>query len=221
VTRIARSAPFPTRLAGTLRRLGGRLLVVATGIAVIAFGIVCVVRARLGADPLTVLLQGVSRASGLTLGQATQFVFGVLLVVSYLMGRERPGVATVASVLLEGPLIDLFDALLAPPAPQLAVRAGALGLGTVSLAFGIALYVTPGLGAGPPEGLMFAVQSRLALSLRQAKVLVDALALGVGWLLGGRVGVGTALLVVVVGPLVHLFYARLRAALPSLAGPGN
>ena len=197
---------------------------VAAGIVCLAFSIVAVVRAGLGLDPWTVLLQGVARSGGVTLGRATQLTFLGLLAVNYLVGRERPGLATVASVLLEGPLIDLFDGLVPAAGPRLPVRTLWLVTGTLVMAFGIALYVTPRLGAAPPEGLMFAVQRRLALSLIRARLLVDGLALLGGVALGGSVGVGTVLLAGLVGPLMGLFHRRLAplgpAAVASMpAGP--
>jgi uncharacterized membrane protein YczE len=88
---------------------------------------------------------------------------------------------------------------------------------------GIALYVSPRLGAAPPEGLMLAVQRRLRLPLGQARLLVDGLALVGGWSLGGEVGVGTVITALGIGPLVHVFHGWFRriplveAGAPSLA----
>ncbi|HLE42796.1 MAG TPA: hypothetical protein VJB36_02145, partial [Methylomirabilota bacterium] len=104
---------------------------VVAGIVCLAFSIVAVVRAGLGLDPWTVLLQGVARSGGVTLGRATQLTFLGLLAVNYLVGRERPGLATVASVLLEGPLIDLLDGLVPAAGARLPVRALWLVAGTL------------------------------------------------------------------------------------------
>jgi uncharacterized membrane protein YczE len=194
---------------------------VLAGLACLSLSIVALVRAGLGLDPWTVLLQGVARSGGLTLGQATQLAFVGLLGLNYLVGRERPGLATLASVLLEGPLIDLFDRLVPAASPGLALRALWLAAGTLAMAFGIALYVTPRLGAAPPEGLMFAVKRRLALSLTRARLVVDGIALAAGFALGGTVGIGTVLLAGGVAPLMACFHRRLAWLQPAGAADGG
>jgi uncharacterized membrane protein YczE len=205
-----------------LRDLAPRALTVVFGLACIALGIVCVVRAHLGVDPWTVLLQGVARTANLTLGQSTQVVFVGLLLVNYLVARERPGIGTGLSVLLEGPLIDFAGGLVGIPTGWWG-RAVFLLAGAMGVAVGIALYVSPRLGAAPPEGLMFAVQRRLRLPLGQARLLVDGVALAGGWTLGGEVGVGTVITALGVGPLVHVFHGWFQripfveAGAPSLA----
>jgi uncharacterized membrane protein YczE len=196
------------------------LAVVVAGLGCLALGIVGTVRAGLGLDPWTVLFQGAARSGGTTLGHATLLGFAGLLAVNYLVGRERPGLATLASVGLEGPLIDLYDGLLPAAGPRLLARALWFAGGTLAMAFGIALYVTPRLGAAPPEGLMFAVGRRAGLSLPRARLLIDGLALLAGIGLGGEVGVGTVLLVGLVGPLMGRGQALL-SRVPGLAPPGG
>jgi uncharacterized membrane protein YczE len=197
----------------------GAVAIVLLGIACLSLSIVLLVRAGLGLDPWTVLLQGVARSRGLSLGRATQLTFAGLLVLNYLVGRERPGLATLASVLLEGPLIDFLDARVPAVAPSWPRAVLWLAVGTATMAFGIALYVTPRLGAAPPEGLMFAVGRRLGLSLTRARLTVDGLALAAGFALGGKVGMGTVVLATAVGPLMALCHRRLAWLAP--ADPGG
>jgi uncharacterized membrane protein YczE len=52
--------------------------------------------------------------------------------------------------------------------------------------------------------------SRLGLSVRVARTVVEATTLGLGWLLGGSIGAGTVLFLVGIGPLVQVFLPRLR-----------
>jgi hypothetical protein len=46
---------------------------------------------------------------------------------------------------------------------------------------------------------------RTGLSVRLVRTSIEATVLGVGWLLGGTVGVGTVLYALGIGPLVQLF----------------
>jgi uncharacterized membrane protein YczE len=42
--------------------------------------------------------------------------------------------------------------------------------------------------------------------------------LGIGWVLGGVVGVGTVIYALAIGPLLHLLLPRLEVQSPSQAG---
>jgi uncharacterized membrane protein YczE len=111
-------------------------------------------------------------------------------------------VATLLSVLLEGRLIDLFDQLIVWTPADVTSRLFGLVSGIVLTAVGIAVYVRPRLGAGPPEAVMLAIHRRSRLRLGYAKLLLDVLCVLGGWRLGGSVGIGTVLAATLVGPLV-------------------
>jgi|SRR5918912_3664989 hypothetical protein len=51
--------------------------------------------------------------------------------------------------------------------------------------------------------------ARKGLSIRLARTMVEASVLGVGWILGGTVGIGTLLYAACIGPLAHYFLPRL------------
>jgi uncharacterized membrane protein YczE len=105
-------------------------------------------------------------------------------------------------VLLEGPLIDLLDRLIPCTPAEFVPRLFGLLAGILLTAFGIALYVRPRLGAGPPEAVMPAIHRRGEIRLGFAKLLLDGLCVLAGWRLGGNVGVDTVLAAALVGPLV-------------------
>jgi uncharacterized protein len=179
-----------------------RLVLLVGGIASLALGIVVIVRAGLGSDPLTACIQGLAASLGLSLGRATQLLFVLFLLLVGLVDRTGLGVATLLSVLLEGPLIDIFDGMILWKPAGLGPRFVGLGAGILLSAVGIAVYVTPQLGAGPPEAVMLAIHRRGRLRLAYAKLLLDTLCVFVGWRLGGNIGLGTVLAAVLVGPVV-------------------
>jgi uncharacterized membrane protein YczE len=209
-----------TRWVAAPAELAWRVGVLVAGIGCIALGVMCVLRARLGYDPWTALLVGLAQTLDISVGRATQALFAALLVANYLIGRERPGVATVASVTIEGPLIDLFDWLLPAAPARLVARCALLALGSLAMAFGIALYVAPGLGTAPPEGLVAAVRRRFGFRLVQARLLVDGTALVSSVALGATVGVGTVLLTGLLGPLIHLFSGWCQRAVAYVGSTG-
>ena len=68
----------------------------------------------------------------------------------------------------------------------------------------VARCLRAGLGPGPRDGLMTGLAAR-GLSIRVARTTLEISVLGVGWLLGGTVGVGTVAYALAIGPLAHLF----------------
>jgi uncharacterized membrane protein YczE len=89
----------------------------------------------------------------------------------------------------------------------------------VIIAIGSGLYIGAGLGPGPRDGLMTGL-ARHGLSIRLARTGVEVLVLVAGVLLGGSIGIGTAVFAFGIGPLVQVFLPRLsmRAA-PVTATP--
>ena len=55
-------------------------------------------------------------------------------------------------------------------------------------------------------------------SLRVVRTAIELTVLGVGWLLGGTVGIGTVLFAVTIGPIVHVTLPALTRRPRSRAG---
>ena len=114
------------------------------------------------------------------------------------------------------PAIAALDHLPADLAWQ--VRAGMLVTGVALNALATALYVGAGLGPGPRDGLMTGLVRRTGLSIRVVRTTIEVVVVGAGWLLGGRVGVGTALYALAIGPLVHAWLPALTVRAGTRAG---
>ena len=75
------------------------------------------------------------------------------------------------------------------------------------------LYIGARLGPGPRDGLMTGfVALRPGRSIRLVRTVIEVSVLAVGWLLGGKVGLGTVLYAVTIGPLAHLFIPMFTVA---------
>ena len=161
------------------------------------------VRAGLGLDPWDVFHQGLTRHTGMTIGVASAVV-GVVVLLAWIPLRNRPGIGTVANVVVIAITVDAGMALLSAPTTlpsRIAMMVGAV----VFNAFSTVLYVGAGLGPGPRDGLMTGLVVRTGVSVRVVRTTIEATVLTVGWLLGGTVGVGTVLYAFGIGPLVQLF----------------
>jgi uncharacterized membrane protein YczE len=186
-------------------RLVSGLLLCGTGIALM-------VHADLGLSPWDVLHQGLSRRTGISIGLVGILV-GFVILVAWIPMRQRPGVGTVANVLLIGLTVDATLAVL-PDVDGLPARVALLVLGTFLFGPGSGLYIGVGLGPGPRDGIMTALVAR-GHSVRMVRTLIEVTVLAAGWLLGGTVGLGTVLFAATVGPNVHFFLERCTLAHPE------
>jgi uncharacterized membrane protein YczE len=196
--------PTPSDLA--LPGLPARLAACLLGIVLLALGIALTVRADLGLSPWDVLHQGLSDRTGIPMGTVTIAV-GAVVLLAWIPLRQRPGLGTVLNVIAVGLVLDVFLAVL-PDTGNLLARWALLLLGLALMGTATGLYIGSGLGAGPRDGLMMGFSAR-GISVRVARTALELTVLGVGFLLGGRVGIGTVVLALGIGPVVHLSLERL------------
>lgn len=202
--------------AGAARR-GGQL---AVGLVLYAASIAALVRSGLGNMPWDVLGQGVAVRLDVSLGTAT-LGLSVLVLLCWLPLRQRPGVGTVANVLVIGLLVDPFLAALAPlPDPLPLPAAVALAGGGVLLnGVATACYIGARLGPGPRDGLMTGLVRRTGRSVRLVRSAIEVTVVVTGWALGGTVGLATAAYALAIGPLVHVLLPRFTV--PEAGGRGG
>ncbi|AXX34099.1 membrane protein [Actinosynnema pretiosum subsp. pretiosum] len=161
------------------------------------------IRSTLGLDPWDVLHEGLAQRTGLSFGTITALV-GVLVMLCWIPLRQRPGVGTLANIVVIGVAVDAGLAVLPEPT-SLPWRATFLGLGIVLNGLAAATYIGARLGPGPRDGLTTGFCARTGTSLRLVRTTVEIAVLGIGWLLGGTVGVGTVLYALAIGPLTQAF----------------
>jgi uncharacterized membrane protein YczE len=160
-----------------------------------------------------VAVRGLSRHTPLSIGAAT-FAVSAVILVGWVPLRERVGLGTVANAVVIALALGTGVGYLPRPT---AVTAQVLQVvaGTVLLGLGGALYLTADLGPGPRDGLMTGLHLRLGWPLATVRTALELSALAAGWVLGGKVGPGTAIFAVSVGPLL----ARWLRRLPQRACP--
>jgi uncharacterized membrane protein YczE len=185
-----------------MRRAAARGTALLVGLCGYGFSMAVMVRAGLGLDPWDVFHQGLAERTGMSFGLVTAVV-GVAVLLAWIPLRNRPGVGTVANVIVIALTVDAALAVLPTPSAlwvRIAMMLGAVVLNAISTV----LYIGAGLGPGPRDGLMTGLVARTGLSVRLVRTSIEATVLAVGWLLGGTVGIGTVVYAFGIGPLVQL-----------------
>ena len=194
--------PFPPR-----HELVRRLPRLVVGLTLFGFGIAMMVLSNLGLSPWEVFHQGISIRTGIPLG-TVGIITGALVLVLWLPLGERPGIGTLANVVLIGIVIDLTLLVFPDDVDSLWIRWALLLGGILIIAIGTGLYIGVGLGPGPRDGLMTGLGAK-GVPIGVARVAIEVTVLGLGYVLGGTVGIGTVIFAFGVGPLVQFLLPRL------------
>jgi uncharacterized membrane protein YczE len=150
--------------------------------------------------------QGLSRRTGVAVG-TWAILIGVVVLLLWIPLKQRPGLGTVANVVVIGLVINLVLATVPPPHGlpwQLVTMLGGVGLNGIATG----AYIGAGLGPGPRDGLMTGLAAR-GRSIRLVRTAIEVVVLVCGWLLGGTVGLGTVVYALAIGPLAQLFVPML------------
>ncbi|MFI8631879.1 YitT family protein [Microbacterium sp. NPDC077663] len=179
-----------------------RLVRLVVGLALFGIGCAVLVQAGIGLDPWTVLAEGLALQTGIGIGWIVVLT-GALVLLAWIPLRQRPGIGTVANILLVGTVMQGALAVIPPVENYLwGIVVFLLGIALIAAASGI--YLGADLGPGPRDGLMTGLHARLGWPIWVCRFAVEGSVLVTGWLLGGTVGLGTVLFAVLIGPGVHL-----------------
>ena len=184
-----------------------RLIQLFAGLVLYGVSIALIVRADLGLDPWDELNQGVferfAGPAGISFGLIVNLI-GMAVLLLWIPLRQKPGIGTVANVLVIGTVANLgLDWI--PSDLGLPLQASLLIGGIVLNGVASGAYIGAGLGPGPRDGLMTGIVARTGWPVKWVRTSIELAVIAVGWLLGGSVGLGTVLYAVTIGPLVHVF----------------
>jgi uncharacterized membrane protein YczE len=181
-----------------------RVSILFFGLAIFGLGDALVVQSNLGNAPWTVFAQGLSLKSGLSLGWAT-FVTGCFVLLIWIPLRERPGFGTLSNIVIISAAIE-FGVNIFPLQETLIGGLASALIGIALVGIGSALYITCGLGPGPRDGAMTGIHQRTAIRVGRVRMGIEVTVLIIGALLGGQVGLGTALFALLIGQSVAISF---------------
>ena len=181
-----------------------RVAILFFGLAIFGLGDALVVQSNLGNAPWTVFAQGHSLKTGLSLGLAT-FVTGCFVLLIWIPLRERPGFGTLANIVIISAAIE-FGVSVFPLQETLVGGLASALIGIALVGLGSALYITCGLGPGPRDGAMTGIHQRTGVRVGRVRMGIEVTVLIVGALLGGKLGLGTALFALLIGQSVAISF---------------
>jgi uncharacterized membrane protein YczE len=180
-----------------------RTAILIFGLAIFGLGDSLLIQGGIGNAPWTVFAEGLTLKTGLSIGWAT-FIISVCVMLVWIPLDERVGFGTVANIVVIASFIQI-GTLIFPKQSNYAVGILFDLIGIALVGLGSALYITCGLGRGPRDGAMTGIHYKTGVRVGRVRMGIEVTVLIVGWLLGGTVGLGTALFALLIGQSVAIF----------------
>ena len=184
---------------------------IAAGLAVFAFGVHLTIYANIGLAPWDCLGMGISYHTFLNYGLAMTAMSLAILLIDMLL-RERIGYGTIIDALLTGNLVQLYNNVNPLPENQnVWIGIVVMLAGFVFMALGRWIYMSAAQCCGPRDSLLVGLGKRMPkLPIGVVEIILWAVVLLIGWLLGGPVGIGTVISTLGAGAVMQLVYSLLH-----------
>ncbi|MGM0896826.1 MAG: YczE/YyaS/YitT family protein [Bacillota bacterium] len=181
-----------------------RWLFFLSGMMFLGLGISMTIKGdRLGIGPWDVLHVGLHENFGLTIGSWSIIAGFTLISITSLVRLRWPQFGTWLNMLLIGLFIDLFNFLI-PDIHSLIGQIVIFTAGIIVMGYGVGMYVSPKMGAGPRDDLMLILVQQTGFSVSTIRTAIEITVAVLGWMLGGPVGIGTVVIALLVGRVVQI-----------------
>jgi hypothetical protein len=184
-----------------------RVLIVVFGLAAFGLGDALIIESGLGNTPWSVLAQGISLKSGLTIGTTTLLI-SVAVLLSWIPLHVRLGFSTIANILVIATFIEIGTRAF-PLQDGILMGLVYVIVGIVLVGAGSALYITCGLGKGPRDGMMTGLHNRTGVRVGRVRLGIEVVVSILGALLGGTLGIGTLLFALFIGQSLAISFGAL------------
>ena len=178
------------------------VFILCLGLFLFGLGESLIITASVGMSPWTVLAEGLSITTGLSIGTLTFLIsLGVLLL--WIPLKQQAGIGTILNAIIVAAVIEWsLPYLPHPETYAMQILQAVLGTLIVGVASGI--YLIANLGPGPRDGLMTGCQKATGLPIAWVRVFLEIVVITIGWTLGGTVGIATVIFAIGVGPAVSM-----------------
>ena len=196
VPNVSWSSEFPLNTKPKLTTL----IMLVIGLFLFGLGEAIIIGSGSGVSPWTVLAQGISSKTDLSIG-VTTFLISIFILIFWVPLKQIPGIGTILNAIIIASAIDLTLGFI--PKPELIyLKILQASFGILIVGIGSGIYLASNLGPGPRDGLMIGLQQKTNTSIPLIRTIIEIAAVTVGWFLGGIVGIGTILFVFGIGPCV-------------------
>lgn len=189
-----------------------KIIVIVAGSIIAAYGITLALYAGFGGATLAVLWQGISQTFHISMGMASFAVAVVMILFALFYDRKQIHIGTILYQVVYSVCVDLF-ANCHVYREYLWLNLLIMLLGIVLFAAGTGLYASASLGRGSYEALTFALAEKNNWQVKTVRMVLDALMVIIGVLLGGKFGICTVVTILISGPIIQFVNSKAKKAL--------
>lgn len=199
----------------SIKEICVRMVILFVGLCIAHLGVTLFLLADLGSDPFNVLVQGLFRTlqnitgwNFLTHGYTHIGVNLFIIVILLFVDRTYIKIGTVFCMAFGGPIIDFFTWILGGfinSENPFAVRLITLALGCVILAYGMTVVIKSDAGTGPNDLVAISISDKAHFPFGITRTVTDISFVVIGFLLGGKFGIGTIVCACLVGMVAERF----------------
>ena len=188
-----------------------RLLLLFLGLIIAHLGVTLFLLADLGADPFNVLIQGLrllvmKAGPSPTHGTVHMCICFLIVIILLFVDRSYVKLGTLVCMFCGGPIIDFFNFVLQGlgiTQAGLVIKIIVLVLGCGILASGMSLVIRSEAGTGPNDLVAVVISEKSGWRFGIVRIATDVLFVLIGFLLGGKFGIGTVICAFLVGPVAE------------------
>lgn len=197
-------------MTGRKEIISGWIKIVA-GLLVFSFGVHLTIYANIGLAPWDCLGMGLSYHTPLNYGLSMTLIALTVLGIDLLL-RERIGYGTIIDALLTGNFVQMFNSLNHfPKNGNVWIGIVIMIIGFIFMALGMAIYMKAEQCCGPRDALLVGLGKRMTkYPIGLVEIMLWAVVLMIGWLLGGPVGIGTIISTFGAGAVMQAVYALIH-----------
>jgi uncharacterized membrane protein YczE len=172
------------------------------GLVIFGLGEGLLILSTTGNSPWSVLAEGISNTTSLSIGAATFFI-SVSVLFLWIFFKQKPGLGTIFNIIIIAGMIDITLSFFDAPS-SIWMKYFLAFFSVLLVGLGSGIYLVANLGPGPRDGLMTGLTKLTNLPIALVRAFLEISAVLAGWYLGGTVGVGTLIFAFGIGPCVAL-----------------
>ena len=170
------------------------------GLVIFGLGEGLLILSTTGNSPWSVLAEGISNTTSLSIGAATFFI-SVSVLFLWIFIKQKPGLGTIFNIIIIAGMIDITLSFFDAPS-SIWMKYFLAFFSVLLVGLGSGIYLIANLGPGPRDGLMTGLTKLTNLPIALVRAFLEISAVLAGWYLGGTVGAGTLIFAFGIGPCV-------------------
>lgn len=178
------------------------VLILCLGLTLFGLGESLIITAGAGMSPWTVLAEGLSISTNLSIGSLT-FLISLAVLLLWIPLKQMPGIGTLLNVIIIAAVIEWSLPYLPHP-EHYELKILQAFIGTLLVGFASGIYLIANLGPGPRDGLMTGFQRITGFPIAWVRASIEIVVVTIGWTLGGSIGLATIIFAFGIGPAVSV-----------------